>query len=499
MSSTNGTRVLAIGIDAAEPSFVRLLIAQDKMPALKSLLDQGRWLRVESPAHIGSGSVWPTFITGDEPTRHGVYGEWGWQPEMMGLKRYSGQHLKPFWKPLAERGVRIGILDVPFAPFIGLNNGFELCEWGPHDLLEGRRKCAPAKIADLVTKEFESHPLSLDRLDTAGPQDDHGLKALTGGCHRGVKLRGAVGKRLINETEAQLSIVVFTEIHHSAHYLWHTVAGQHALYQKEEFRNLPVCQPTLTDIYVEVDRQIGELIAAVGDTATVMVFSLHGMRPTHGVPTFLQPLLCELGYARFANWNKRSWTERAIALFAATKRHTPGQLKRLYYKTLPPTTTLRIARPTMMATYDWSHTRAFSLPADQHGWVHINLNGRESRGVVLPDEYARICDELELMLKSLVTHDGGPIVRDVFRTASNASEAINQRLPDIVVHWHDAAFSAPLKIKGSGLELFPAGRKFTGRHARDGFCIFKGNDRLVPGETLRARDMHRVIVESLQC
>ncbi|HZE72972.1 MAG TPA: alkaline phosphatase family protein [Pyrinomonadaceae bacterium] len=498
MNWNNGSRVLAIGIDAAESTLVRRLIAHDEMPVLKSLLAEGRWLRVESPAHIGSGSVWPTFITGDDPASHGVYGEWAWQPESMGLSRYNGRHLKPFWKALSAEGFRVGVFDVPFAPFTGFTDGFEISEWGPHDLLEGRVQVAPEAISDLITKRVESHPLSQDRLDTAGPRDYGGLKALGSGCAQGVKLRGALAKRLMIETAAHLSVVVFTEIHHSAHYLWHTIAGEHSIYQQEEFRNLAAIEPTLKDIYLEVDRQIGELIEAVGSSATVMVFSLHGMRPAVGVPTLLEPLLCELGYARFADWAMQSWTERASRVFASAKRHTPASLKRLYYKALPPTTTLRLARPTMMRVYDWQKTRAFALPADQHGWVHINLIGREARGAVSPDDYVRTCDELEQMLKSLVTSKGSPIVHEVIRTAAGVTEALRQRLPDLVVHWEDAAFSAPLKIKGATVESAPTGRKFTGRHARDGFCIFKGRNDLCEGETLQARDMHRVIARSLR-
>jgi predicted AlkP superfamily phosphohydrolase/phosphomutase len=68
MSTSKGSRVLAVGIDAAEATLVRKLIEQDEMPALKSLLRDSQWLRVQSPAHIGSGTVWPTFITGEEPS-----------------------------------------------------------------------------------------------------------------------------------------------------------------------------------------------------------------------------------------------------------------------------------------------------------------------------------------------------------------------------------------------------------------------------------------------
>ncbi|HWS55643.1 MAG TPA: alkaline phosphatase family protein, partial [Pyrinomonadaceae bacterium] len=127
-----GTRVLAVGLDAAEPSLVRELIARGQMPALKGLLDGGAWLRVESPSHVGSGAVWPTFLTGEGPAAHGVYGEWAWRPEAMGLTRYRGRGLRPFWKELARGGVTVGVLDVPFAPLVGLSEGFEVSEWGAH-------------------------------------------------------------------------------------------------------------------------------------------------------------------------------------------------------------------------------------------------------------------------------------------------------------------------------------------------------------------------------
>src|SRR6476620_28008 len=106
--TSNSTSVLAIGIDAAESTLVRQLIEHDEMPTLKSLLADGKWLSVRSPSPIGSGTVWPTFITGEEPTVHGNYSEWKWLPETMSLRRYHGRHLIPFWKKLAEQGLRVG-------------------------------------------------------------------------------------------------------------------------------------------------------------------------------------------------------------------------------------------------------------------------------------------------------------------------------------------------------------------------------------------------------
>jgi predicted AlkP superfamily phosphohydrolase/phosphomutase len=496
MSSNRGPRVLAIGIDAAEPTFIQQLIAEDQLPALKSLLSAGRWLTVESPANIGSGSVWPTFITGEEPSGHGVYGEWSWRPETMDLMRYNGRHLKPFWNDLIARGKRVGVLDVPFAPFSGFSDGFELSEWGPHDLLEGHLRLSPAKIGDTVTRQFPSHPLLLNRLDTRGPKDYEGLTALAKGCLFGVQLRGKLTRQLVAETDPDLITIVFTEIHHAAHYMWHTLGTDHPIYRNAGFNGLKSIEPSLTEIYREVDRQIGELVKQLGNPTT-LVFSLHGMRPTHGVPTMLEPLLRERGYAHFAGWGAQSWSERAVELMATAKRHAPKSLKRFYYKTLSPSTTLKLARPTMMPVYDWSRTRVFALPADQHGWVHLNLIGRESRGIVPADKYEQVCGEVEELLQGLTASDGQPVVRDIVRTAKDARAALKQRLPDMVLHWHDVAFSPKLKLNGSKLATEPAGQKFTGRHQVNGFCILQGDDRLHQGEVLRAADIHKVITRAL--
>ena len=66
-------------------------------------------------------------------------------------------------------------------------------------------------------------------------------------------------------------------------------------------------------------------------------------------------------------------------------------------------------------------------------------------------------------------------MQDITRTAANAESALSNPLPDLVVHWQDAAFASPLKIKDSQVLVEPVGEKFTGQHASEGFCIYRGN------------------------
>jgi len=494
MSIANGPSVLAIGIDAAESTVVRQMIERDELPALKSLLSGGKWLEVRSPSSIGSGAVWPTFLTGSEPTAHGIYSEWKWLPETMSLRRYEGHHLTPFWKSLAEREVSVGVFDVPFAPPVGITRGFEVCEWWAHDSTAAGLRAGPDEIQSLV-QAAPAHPLSSNRFVTATPESKINIAELAEACSTGAQIRGSLAQKLIQETKPRLSLIVFPEIHHASHQLWHTLAPDYPLYQQLERNGQPLA-PLLKDVHRAVDRQIGELIDS-SNAATLMVFALHGMRPALGFPAFLGPLLCEQGFSELATWRAQSWTKRSLSAFAAVKRHAPAPLKKLYYQVTPATATYKLARPTMLPAYDWQRTRAFSLPTDQYGWIRVNLRGREAEGIVSPDEYDALCDDLSERLSQLSSESGELLVEEVLRTAADAKSASGNPLPDLVVHWRDAAFAPSLKIKGSKVPAQMVSKKSTGQHKSPGFCIYRGNADAGVDGIIAGRDLWRLITASL--
>jgi len=486
-------KVLAIGIDAAEAGLVAQLIEQNEMPALGSLLQEGKWLRVQSPAGIGSGTVWPTFMTGTEPTTHGIYSEWRWQPETMSLHRFDGRDLTPFWKVTAER-MRVGVFDVPFALPVGVSDGFEVSEWWAHDSTGAGVQAGPQEILS-VLKKAPAHPLSSPRFVNTTPNQERDLKELTAACVAGVRLRGELARTLIQETKPRLSLIVFPEIHHASHRMWHTVEPDHRIYGGPG-NNLNPSVATLQEVYRAADREIGELIDLTDSDTTILVFALHGMRPGLGIPSFLGPLLCERGFSQLTNWRSQSWRGRAVSLLAETKRHTPDGLKKLYYKLTPAAATHKLARPTMLPAYDWSRTRAFALPTDQHGWIRINLVGREAHGIVALDQYEETCQQIKKQLHALIDSEGRPLVQKIIATATDAGSALGNPLPDLVIHWEDAAFAWPLKIQDSQVEVEPVGRKSSGQHAAEGFCIYHGPVENL-SEVVAAKDLGGLITSSL--
>jgi predicted AlkP superfamily phosphohydrolase/phosphomutase len=491
--------VLAIGIDAAESTLVRQMIDEGALPALRSLLSAGRWLEVRSPSTIGSGTVWPTFLTGEEPAAHGIYSEWKWLPETMNLRRYEGHHLTPFWKAFADEGVSVGVFDVPFAPPVGVTRGFEVCEWWAHDSTAAGLRANPEQIRSLVT-ETPPHPLSENRFFTSTPDSKNNLRDLAAACSEGARLRGLLAQSLISETKPQVSVVVFPELHHAGHQLWHTVAGEHWIYNGLGLNGSGAESngaSFLREVYRAVDQQIGALVSSADSATTVMVFALHGMRPALGFPAFLGPLLCERDFSSLETWASQSWTKRGLSLFAAAKRRAPVGLKKLYYQLTPITATYKLARPTMLPAYDWAKTRAFSLPTDQYGWIRVNLIGRESLGIVPPQQYDALCTALEEMLLSVASEDGELLVQNVSRTATDAASARINPLPDLVVHWRDAAFSSSLKLKNSKVQAQMVGKKSTGQHTAPGFCIYRGDGDPGSDGVVDAKDLHRLIAASV--
>jgi predicted AlkP superfamily phosphohydrolase/phosphomutase len=496
-STERRRRVLAIGLDAAEPRLVRRLIEAGELPFLKRLLDGGTWSRVESPAMIGSGAVWPTFMTGLCAHEHGIHSEWSWQPERMSLAAVTNDHLNPFWKGLALKGIKVGILDVPFAPLVGLSEGFEISEWGSHDPLVGRTLVSPLVVSEAIAAGVGPHPFSSGVSDATGPDDQDELKRHGEACLQGAEQRGHLAAQLLSEIPVDLSLIVFTEIHHASHRLWHTIGPTRADIDNEILMERATSS-ALLDVYREVDRQVGRLVQLAGSETAVLVFSLHGMRHARGIAALTEPLLINLGLAHLSDWHTQSWAERARTTLAAIKRRTPRPVKDAYYKMMSRSVITRLAQPTMLSAYDWSRTRAFALPTDQHGWIRVNLAGREALGAVDESEYEETCDRIERSLRALVTEDGLPLVHDVLRPSRESGGVPPRKLPDIVVHWTDAAVMNELRLKDHTLDTSAIALRQTGQHAPEGFCIVKGGARPLPvGQTIAARDLHSVIISAL--
>lgn len=488
--------VVAIGIDAMEKELLQDLIAAGRLPNLARLLERGRWTEVESAASIGSGSVWPTFFTGLTPNEHGQYWEWCWVPAEMDVRRYSGEGLVPFWAKLVAEGYRVGVLDVPFAPLLGMEEGFEISEWGSHDVLSAKTEIAPTRARQIVSTA-RPHPYGHQPPKPGGPTDLSGLRSLAKDSVIGVESRGDLARRLVSDLAPHLTLIVFPEIHHAGHFLWHTVNPEHPSFTGE---NLALYNggPTLVDICAHVDRELGRFVEDASDDTSFMVFALHGMKPGRGVPTILSALMTKDGYSRPPSRSSMTLQEKRAAVLGAIKAAAPVWMKDLYHRRADPMLQVKMARSTMLERHDWERTSAFALPADQHGWIRVNLKGREARGIVDIGDYQELCDRIEARIRSLRSKDGRLLVANVVRPAKDDIDPLLSQLPDIVAHWDLVAHELPLALEEPELATAHVAPHLTGQHTFNAFCITAGPISRDMPEMIWCGDLHRYLEDAVR-
>ena len=91
-----------------------------------------------------------------------------------------------------------------------------------------------------------------------------------------------------------------------------------------------------------------------------------------------------------------------------------------------------------MPQSEWSTTQAFTVVADNEGYIRINLRGREAAGIVESGtEYDLLCDKIIDGLSTFVDSETGqPVVKAVARSADVIEAGARSHLmPDIIVRW----------------------------------------------------------------
>jgi len=130
--------------------------------------------------------------------------------------------------------------------------------------------------------------------------------------------------------------------------------------------------------------------------------------------------------------------DRAPGFVWRLREAVPAEARGLVANVLPDALALELTARLELRGMDWSRTRAFTVPADNQGYVRLNLHGRERDGVVDPAEADALCEEIAAGLSTFTDPDGAPAVRSFDRTAESFGRGgRSDRLPDLVVHWSD--------------------------------------------------------------
>ena len=179
-------------------------------------------------------------------------------------------------------------------------------------------------------------------------------------------------------------------IHHG---FWKFFDKSHRKYQPgNKYEN------AIYDYYKYLDKRIGDLLSIIDDQTTVLVVSDHGAKKMDGAININDWLIQE-GYMKL--------------------KSKPDGIVRLE-----------------KAGVDWANTTAWGL-GGYYGRLFLNVKGREKQGVIDPQDYEKVRDEIVGKLEAITDEKGKNIGTRCYKpqevyTGSNIDQA-----PDLIVYFGD--------------------------------------------------------------
>ncbi|ACK68712.1 type I phosphodiesterase/nucleotide pyrophosphatase [Gloeothece citriformis PCC 7424] len=512
--------VIAIGLDAGEPSLIEKWMSQGYLPNLSRWREKGIYGRLENFRDSNVETAWTTFGAGCSPQKTGFWAHMGFKEgtyETETRAAYDFQEFPAFYA-LGEE-YKIAAFDVPQVRVTDKINGIQVGGWGAHSPQVPSSSLPESIFQEIVDKHGASPALHKDYavcLDLKKTLEvEERIKA-------GTALRSAICQDLLQRDNWDLFITVFNEPHSGGHLFWQLSQPEHPLY---EILRKKVSHDPLLAVYQEMDKAIGEILSKAPENASIVLFSAHGMKSaTIDVPTFI--MLPELMYRycfpgkwalakgdiadpvppmltkmKWNYWERHLWGDRydpnPIRRFL--RRETPTRLFNIIEPWID-----KSNEPDLVSLWElmrrgdrvvpwnpaqwykplWPSMKAFALPSFAEGYIRINLKGREPQGLVDPSDYHSVCDEICEKLNALVDpRQNIPLVKYIVRPRENPLDK-NHKLPDadLIVVWNEDTSTDVVDSPEYGrFGPYPPYRG--GSHREQGFII-ACNSEIEPNSSL---------------
>lgn len=418
--------------DAASASLLDRLLADDRLPTLAALRERGVWHELDAPATQFAAGAQHTLYSGVELADHGLFYPFQWDAEEQRVHYMGHFHAPPpVWERLGRRGTRTLAVD-PYEsrPPAEAPPGALVCGWQLHDRVVLQEWSSPSDTHRRLERLFGA-PQPVDEVFGR-----HTVTEMLGLRRRLLAAPGRVAdaaELLLAEQPFDLAWLTFCAAHVAGHQFWDLSQLDPAGLDDSSQR---VLGSTLEDVYVAVDAAIGRVLATLPADGDLMVISPVGM----DVNTSRADLLPEVLQAVLDPSQQRAGDASAGSASSIWRLRAalPSGLRAKVANALPEKVALDLTARLEMRGVDWSATRAFAHPAENQGYIRLNLRGRERDGIVDPADADALMDEIAAGVLSFRELDGSPAVRsvekvrDLFGTGDRAHQ-----LPDLVVKWAD--------------------------------------------------------------
>lgn len=466
----DGLRFLVIGLDGATPELTWRWAAEGKLPHLARLIQQG----VSGPLHSTyppiSAAAWVTFMTGQNPGRHGIfdfrnYAPWkytGADEAIVSSQPIAGRTL---WDVAGGHGRHVAAVTVPITYPAWEVNGALVSGYPTPD--SRTAYTYPPDLAQRMRHLTEDSAFFRSRSSEEIVQE---LKRLA-------RDRAAVGADMLRREYYDLFVLVIGSTDRVQHDFWRHIQADHPAHDPQEALRFG---DVIEEVYREADAAVGQLVEAAGEGTTVIVLSDHGGGPRASQAFNTNAWLRANGLLTLKSGRSASdpngrlgrlygWLKARFPYQEQVYRRLPDALKRMVSR-------VDAAAELDLGRIDWSETQAYRFPmyASVEGVV-INLVGRQAEGIVEPEAYEGLRNQLLEHLRAARDPDTGEsLVREAWRREELYDGEHIDRAPDIVFLLR-AGYEG-----GAGLEGVVAPvpiadlRELSGAHRMNGILIAAG-------------------------
>jgi predicted AlkP superfamily phosphohydrolase/phosphomutase len=430
--------------DAASARLLERLLREDRLPTLAGLRERGVWHDLDAPATQFAAGAQHTLYSGVELADHGLFYPFQWSaPEQRVRYMEAFAAPPPVWEQLAPRGSRALVVDPyesrPPAP-TAVPAGDLVCGWQLHDRVVLRKWSAPGGAHRQLVRRF-GKPRPVDEVfGRHTVKEMLGLRGRLLGAPARVAdaavslLGGATGEGNGDEEGDggyDLAWLTFCAAHVAGHHFWDLSQLDP---DELDARTEPVLAGTLEEVYVAIDVALGRIVAALPPGTDLMVVSPVGM----DVNTSRADLLPEMLRVILDPSARTEDDDAAKGSIWRLRAAVPSGLRAKVAGALPERVALDLTARLEMRGVDWTTTRAFAHPAENQGYIRLNLRGRERDGIVDPADADALMDEIAAGVMTFTDLDGEPAVKSVEKVAERFGTGDRaHQLPDLVVRWTD--------------------------------------------------------------
>ncbi|HEY64138.1 MAG TPA: phosphodiesterase, partial [Caldilineae bacterium] len=380
--------MFVIGLDCAAPELV-FDRWWNELPNLRFLAGNGLWGDLESCIPAITVPAWTCMLSGKDPGELGVYGfrnRADYSYDKMFIAAGNAVRTKRVWDYLSEAGKRSVVIGVPQTYPVKPLNGY---------LISGF-------LTPGIQSEFTYPPALKQEVLAIAPDYDVDVPQfrtddkdrLLRQIWEMTEKRFRVVDHLLTSKPWDFFMVMEIGVDRIHHGFWSYHDPQHRRYEPgNPYEN------AIRDYYILIDKKIGEWLDRLDKDTVVLVVSDHGAKRMDGG-------ICI---------NEWLWREGYLAF---KQDPEPGQIT-----------------PFEKLEVDWSRTKAWGS-GGYYGRVFLNVQGREPEGVIPPEEYEAVRDELAERIRAIPGPDGRDIGTRVFKPQEIYRE-VNGVAPDLMVYFGD--------------------------------------------------------------